>query len=95
MSRIPYPASCINKEILARGGGVRILAAMPSRESTADDEASAKGGSAYADYLAERAEILAHKWNLSQAAGRDVGFEAALMDWAHEHRAAWRKARAK
>ena len=69
---------------------------MPRDTATADDEASAKGGSgAYADYLAERAEVLGHKWNLSEKAGRDVGFEAALVDWAEHHRTTWRKARGK
>ncbi len=67
-----------------------------ARESPPDDEAPSKGGaSPYADYLAERSEILAHKWNLSEKAGRDIGFEAALLDWAQHHRAAWRKARSK
>ncbi len=67
-----------------------------ARDSSPDDEAPSKGGgSLYADYLAERGEILAHKWNLSEKAGRDVGFEAALLDWAQRHRAAWRKARSK
>jgi hypothetical protein len=61
-----------------------------------EDDASSRGGSgAYADYLAEREEVLRHKWVLSEKTGHDVGFEAALLDWAHFHRAAWRKARAK
>ena len=68
---------------------------MP-RESISDEDAPSKAGaSPYADYLAERAEILSHKWNLSESEGRDVGFEAALIDWAQHHRTAWRKARAK
>jgi hypothetical protein len=68
---------------------------MP-RESISDEDAPSRAGnSPYADYLAERAEILAHKWNLSEREGCDVGFEAALVDWAQHHRTAWRKARAK
>jgi hypothetical protein len=69
---------------------------MPRNAPPAEEEASSRGGTgAYADYLAEREEILRHKWNLSEAAGHDVGFEAALLDWAQGHHTAWRKARAR
>lgn len=69
---------------------------MARSVSPAEDEASSRGGSgAYADYLAEREEILRHKWILSEEAGYDVGFEAALLDWAESHHATWRKTRAK
>ena len=47
----------------------------------------------YRDYLAERAEILAHKWVMSEKAGHDVGFEAALLDWARHQRSVWKKQR--
>jgi hypothetical protein len=61
-----------------------------------DDDATARGGaSAYGDYLAERDEITRHKWVLSERAGRDVGFETALMDWAQNHRSQWRKLRSR
>jgi hypothetical protein len=49
--------------------------------------------SLYQEFLAEREEILRHKWNLSETAGRDVGLEAALLDWVKNHRNAWRKSR--
>jgi hypothetical protein len=69
---------------------------MARSVSTTDDEAASRGGSgAYADYLAEREEVLRHKWMLSEKAGSDVGFEAALLDWAQHHRSAWRKLRTK
>lgn len=45
----------------------------------------------YRDFLAEREEILKHKWIRSESAGRDVGFEAALVDWALHHRETWKK----
>lgn len=45
----------------------------------------------YAQYLAERDEILRHKWLESEKAGHDVGFELALIDWIRHHRAAWRE----
>jgi hypothetical protein len=69
---------------------------MPAEASTREEEAAAKSGpGAYGDYLAERAEILKHRRVLSEQAGHDAGFEAALLDWAQRHRAAWRRARAR
>ena len=69
---------------------------MPAETSAPDDEAGSRSGSgAYGDYLAEREEIISHKWVLSEQQKHDVGFEAALMDWAQNHRAAWRKQRGK
>lgn len=46
----------------------------------------------YAQYLAERDEVLRHKWLESEKAGRDIGFEQALVDWVRNHRDAWRAA---
>lgn len=47
----------------------------------------------YREFLAEREEILRHKWIESEKAGRDIGFEKALLDWVMKHRAAWRNTR--
>jgi hypothetical protein len=44
--------------------------------------------------LAERDEILRHKWIESEKLGRDIGFERALLDWMLKHRTPWRQARA-
>ena len=49
--------------------------------------------SLYREFLAEKEEILKHKWIESEKAGRDIGFEAALVDWITKHRASWRRAR--
>ena len=49
--------------------------------------------SLYREYLAEREEILRHKWIESEKAGRDIGFEQALIDWVLRHRAHWRRTR--
>ena len=35
----------------------------------------------YKEFLAEREEILKHKWIESEKAGTDIGFEKALLDW--------------
>ena len=43
----------------------------------------------YKEFLAERAEILRHKWIESEKAGYDIGFERALMDWIVKYRSAW------
>ena len=45
----------------------------------------------YKEFLAEREEILCHKWIESEKAGCDIGFERALVDWSLKYRAAWRK----
>jgi hypothetical protein len=49
--------------------------------------------SLYQEFLAEREEILRHKWHLSEKAGQDVGFERALLDWIMHHQHGWRKQR--
>lgn len=53
-----------------------------------------KNSSLYREFLAEREEILKHKWIESEKEGRDVGFEKALIDWTMKHRAQWRQTRA-
>ncbi len=47
----------------------------------------------YKEFLAEREEILKHKWIESEKVKHDIGFEQALLDWIVKHRAAWRKSR--
>lgn len=44
----------------------------------------------YQVFLAEREEILRHKWLESERLGEDVGFERALTEWTLKHRATWR-----
>ena len=47
----------------------------------------------YREFLAEREEILRHKWIESEKAGHDIGFEKALLDWVMRHRGNWRESR--
>lgn len=69
-------------------------AAMPHEApDTAHDSDWVKSSSLYQEFLAEREEIMRHKWLESEKAGYDVGFERALMDWITKHRANWRKTR--
>ncbi len=49
----------------------------------------------YKEFLAEREEILKHKWIESEKAGSDIGFEKALLDWIVKHRSSWRDKRQK
>ena len=47
----------------------------------------------YKEFLAEREEIMRHKWIESEKAGHDIGFEHALIDWIVKYRSEWRKYR--
>src|SRR5271154_6659922 len=64
-------------------------------ESSPNEENSAlvKNSVLYQEFLAEREEILKHKWLESEKAGHDIGFEKALLDWIVNHRATWRETR--
>ena len=66
---------------------------MPSLEE--DQSQFVKNSVLYKEFLAERAEILKHKWIESEKAGRDIGFEKALLDWIMRHRSNWRDRRKK
>jgi hypothetical protein len=67
--------------------------AMPSLEG--DQAQFVKDSAFYKEFLAERAEILKHKWIESEKAGKDIGFERALLDWIVKHRSNWRERRRK
>jgi len=47
--------------------------------------------SLYQRFLAEREEIMKHKWIESEKRGYDTGFEKALLDWMKNHREGWIK----
>ncbi len=68
-----------------------------SHPSTPTDSDSGKSfvqkSSLYQEFLAEREEILRHKWIESERLGYDIGFERALLDWIRKHRDSWRAAR--
>jgi hypothetical protein len=49
----------------------------------------------YKEFLAEREEILRHKWLESEKVGHDIGFERALLDWIVRYRSGWRDQRGK
>lgn len=58
-----------------------------------DSREFVKQSSLYQEFLAEREEILKHKWIESERLGYDIGFERALLDWIRKHRDSWRAAR--
>jgi hypothetical protein len=61
--------------------------------SEVDEAHFVKESALYKEFLAERAEILKHKWIESEKAGKDIGFERALLDWIVKHRSNWRERR--
>ena len=68
---------------------------MPTAEAETDKSQFVKNSVLYKEFLAEREEILKHKWIESEKAGRDIGFEKALLDWIVKHRSQWRDKRIK
>jgi hypothetical protein len=66
----------------------------PTTEN-AENTSLVKNSVLYKEFLAEREEILRHKWLESEKAGQDIGFEKALLDWIVKYRSAWRDKRQK
>ena len=66
---------------------------MPSTQE--DRTQFVKNSVLYKEFLAEREEILKHKWIESEKLGSDIGFEKALLDWIVKHRSNWRDKRLK
>lgn len=70
------------------------MLAMATNESQPNDEHEfVKRSSLYQEFLAERDEILRHKWLESERLGKDIGFEKALLGWIRKHRDDWRVSR--
>lgn len=67
---------------------------MPLAEAEKEKQ-FVKNSVLYKEFLAEREEILKHKWIESEKAGKDIGFEKALLDWIVKHRSNWRAKRMK
>ncbi len=64
---------------------------LPSPDMPEDPDDDSGELSLYQEFLAEREEILKHKWIQSEEAGHDIGLETALVDWAVNHREVWKK----
>ena len=46
----------------------------------------------YKEAAAQKEEVMRHKWLESEKAGRDIGYDAALIDWVMKHKSKWKKA---
>lgn len=57
------------------------------------DNNFATGSNLYKEFLAEKEEILKHKWIESEKAGRDIGWERALLSWCTGYKAEWKRHR--
>ena len=64
-----------------------------NEEMSSDSRDMVMNSALYREFLAERDEILRHKWLESEKQGYDIGFERALLDWIVKYRSNWRKAR--
>ncbi len=68
----------------------------PLKEREADkgsNKALLQNSALYKEFLAERDQVLKHKWIESEKAGYDIGFERALLDWIVKYRTGWRRNR--
>jgi hypothetical protein len=79
-------------QILEFTGTPRMTSSTKEHATTSSRE-FVKQSSLYQEFLAEREEILKHKWLESERLGYDIGFERALLDWIRKHREGWRAAR--
>ena len=71
-----------------------IMPIIPIMNSSHDEGVSlVRNSMLYREFLAEREEILRHKWIESEKAGYDIGFEKALLSWVMRHRGSWRDGR--
>ena len=67
----------------------------PQMSDNAEITSLVKNSVLYKEFLAEREEILRHKWLESEKVGQDIGFEKALLDWIVKYRSSWREKRQK
>lgn len=66
------------------------MSSFQQSKETGTSREFVKQSSLYQEFLAEREEILRHKWIESERLGYDIGFERALLDWIRKHRDGWR-----
>ncbi|MFK5921782.1 MAG: hypothetical protein QM496_06355 [Verrucomicrobiota bacterium] len=67
---------------------------MPAKSSkSSSPDPLLEKSSLYQEFLAEREEIMRHKWLKSEEAGHDIGFDATLLDWVMNYRSQWRQER--
>ena len=64
-----------------------------SKKTSSERGISLQHSKVYQEFLAEREEIMRHKWLESEKAGHDIGYDRAVLDWIMNHRDKWRKRR--
>ncbi len=89
----PFSSSHFERIRLTNRRVTFICMEMSSQKVEATD--LVKNSVLYKEFLAEREEILRHKWIESEKAGADIGFERALLDWIVRYRSSWRTDRTK
>ena len=57
---------------------------------TGDSREIVMNSALYREFLAEREEILRHKWLESEKSGRDIGWQQAVTEWHARHYRAWK-----
>ena len=75
------------------GKGILMKSEASMDHPTSDNSDLVKNSVLYREFLAEREQILVHKWLESEKVGHDIGFERALLDWIVKHRSTWRRSR--
>lgn len=45
----------------------------------------------YKEALAQKKEVERHKWLESEKAGKDIGYDAALIGWIMNHKSKWKE----
>lgn len=101
MTNLPHHGGLLNCENKVDTPGISpncIEIKLAHSEGISVDDKSEellKKSTLYKEFLAEREEILRHKWLESEKAGHDIGFERALLDWIVKHRSHWRRERSK
>lgn len=85
----PTPTPTQSSSVAQKIGIGQPAASVP-QNSTQGGGDPAKESLLYKEFVAERDEILRHKWLESEKAGHDIGFEKALLDWVLRYRAQWR-----
>ena len=46
----------------------------------------------YKEALAQKEEVERHKWLESEKVGKDIGYDAALINWVMMHKSKWKAA---
>jgi hypothetical protein len=47
----------------------------------------------YKEAFAQKKEVERHKWLESEKAGKDIGYDTALINWVIKHKSKWKEAK--